>query len=75
MINPCPPKKDFQRIVSFEGVALRYEVKLLDCHPTDEKRRYVMNVYPSDDTFSMYEYEDRFIFYIIIFFFFLFYIF
>jgi hypothetical protein len=35
---------------------------LLECQAQDAKRRFVLSAYPSDDTFAMYEYEDRCVF-------------
>ncbi|KAH7826937.1 putative EF-hand domain-containing protein 1 [Monocercomonoides exilis] len=56
---PKPPKKDFSKMISFEGVVFRYKARLLDCKAQDAPRRFILSSYPSDDTIAIYEPDDR----------------
>lgn len=52
---PKPPMKDYFKYVDNDKMILRYTAKLNTTVPEDFDRRFIIQIYLSDDTLSIYE--------------------
>lgn len=53
------PKKDFKKMVRYDGVCLRFGAKLKSTKQVDRDRRFVISVYLADDDISVFEPKTR----------------
>ncbi|KAJ3377330.1 EF-hand domain-containing member C2 [Lobulomyces angularis] len=52
-------KFDFRRVLKYDGISLRFEAKLMSKSKIDRERRFIINLYPADDTISVFEPRQR----------------
>jgi len=56
---PKPPKRDFDRWATFEGVVYRFKARIIVpeamSHVADADRRFTVALYPMDDTLGIFE--------------------
>lgn len=50
-----PPRRDDAKMLNYQGVVLRYLLQLVNPHPIESCRRFVMSYDLSGDTISIYE--------------------
>jgi hypothetical protein len=53
------PKVDFKRMMAFDGVAIRFSAVLDSPRQLDRDRRFIVSLFPSDDTVSVFEPRQR----------------
>ncbi|KAI8809407.1 hypothetical protein BJ742DRAFT_747723 [Cladochytrium replicatum] len=53
------PKKDFRKISQFDGVTLRYSATLKSMKRVDQDRKFVISLYPADDSITVFEPHQR----------------
>ena len=53
------PKKDFKKMVLYDGVHLRFEARLKSTKQVDRDRRFVISLYLADDDISIFEPKTR----------------
>jgi hypothetical protein len=56
---PKAPKFDFKRMMQFDGVAIRFAAVLDSTRQLDRDRRFIVSLFPSDDTVSVFEPRQR----------------
>ncbi|TPX63615.1 hypothetical protein SpCBS45565_g06487 [Spizellomyces sp. 'palustris'] len=54
-----PPKKDFRKLMLYDGVVLRFSAVLRATKQVDRDRRFVVSFYVADDTVSVFEPKAR----------------
>jgi len=52
---PKPPKRDYNKLMEFDGEVYRFQASLVDPSPEDAVRRFVIQLYPQDDTLAIQE--------------------
>lgn len=52
---PKVPKKDFNKYMEYDREVYRFKARFVDPIPEDAMRRFVIQVYPQDDTVGVYE--------------------
>ncbi|KAA0166294.1 hypothetical protein FNF31_01520 [Cafeteria roenbergensis] len=56
---PRPPKRDFDKWATYEGVVYRFKTRLVFppelAHVADADRRFTVAIYPTDDTLGIFE--------------------
>ncbi|KAA6388635.1 MAG: hypothetical protein EZS28_015837 [Streblomastix strix] len=58
-LNPQPPKRDLEKRTNFERVVFSLKAHLLQFSRQDEKRRFTLNSFLGNDTFSVFEPLER----------------
>lgn len=53
------PKTDFKKIMLFDGITLRFSARLESTKQIDKDRKFVISLYVSDDTMSVWEPRQR----------------
>ncbi|KAI8849151.1 hypothetical protein BC829DRAFT_392048 [Chytridium lagenaria] len=53
------PKKDFKKMMMYDGVCLRYSGVLKSLKQVDRDRKFVISLYLADDTISVFEPHQR----------------
>ncbi|KAI8803501.1 hypothetical protein BJ742DRAFT_863526 [Cladochytrium replicatum] len=53
------PKKDFKKMAQFDGVTLRYSATLKSQKRVDQDRKFVISLYPADDSITVFEPHQR----------------
>ncbi|KAJ3323302.1 EF-hand domain-containing member C2 [Blyttiomyces sp. JEL0837] len=53
------PKKDFKKLMMYDGVALRFSAVLKTRKQVDRDRRFVISLYVADDSISVFEPHQR----------------
>ncbi|KAJ3214155.1 EF-hand domain-containing member C2 [Dinochytrium kinnereticum] len=53
------PKKDFKKLMMYDGVCLRYSGVLKSLKQVDRDRKFVISLYLADDTISVFEPHQR----------------
>lgn len=59
MVRPKPPKQDLVRLITYSGIILRFEAKMVNGEPEDENRRFIIGFFPADDHTACWELEVR----------------
>ncbi|KAJ3115917.1 EF-hand domain-containing member C2 [Phlyctochytrium bullatum] len=54
-----PPKKDFKKLVLYDGVCLRFSAVLKSLKQVDRDRKFVVSLYLADDTIAVFEPHQR----------------
>ncbi|KAJ3101076.1 EF-hand domain-containing member C2 [Phlyctochytrium planicorne] len=53
------PKKDFKKLMMYDGVCLRFSAVLKSLKQVDRDRKFVISLYLADDTISVFEPHQR----------------
>lgn len=54
-----PKKYDFKRMMQFDGIAIRFSAVLESDRQLDRDRRFIVSLFPSDDSISVFEPRQR----------------
>lgn len=57
--DPSPKKFNFSRVMQFDGIALRFSAILDSDRQLDRDRRFIVSLFPSDDSISVFEPRQR----------------
>ena len=57
--DPKPVKYDFKRMIKFDGVSLRFSSVLVSSKQIDKDRKFIVVLYPADDTIGVFEPKQR----------------
>lgn len=57
--EPQAAKYDFKRMMRFDGIAVRFSAVLNSDRQLDRDRRFIISLFPSDDTISVFEPRQR----------------
>lgn len=58
-LMPKVPKTDFKKLLSLDGVNLRFLAKFVDAARVDANRRFIITYYLANDTFQSFEKFER----------------
>jgi hypothetical protein len=58
-LAPTPPRKDMIKLMTLQGVILRFEARLDNGQFEDEIRRFIVCFFPADDSIAVYEFNTR----------------
>mmetsp|Transcript_41687 Transcript_41687/g.124527 ORF Transcript_41687/g.124527 Transcript_41687/m.124527 type:complete len:633 (+) Transcript_41687:1-1899(+) len=56
---PRPPRRDLNKLLAESDVVLRFEARMANRQKEDENRRFVVAVYPADDSVAVWEARQR----------------
>ena len=52
---PKPPKRDYNKLMAFDGQVYRFQCRFVDPSPEDSVRKFVIQLYPQDDSLAISE--------------------
>jgi len=58
-LTPRPPRRDINKMLVESDTVLRFEARMANNQPEDAHRRFVVNVYPADDSVAVWEARQR----------------
>lgn len=58
-LTPRPPLRDMKRLIADADKVMRFEAKLANDIPQDEKRRFIVAVFMADDSVGVWELKSR----------------
>lgn len=58
-LAPRPPQRDMKRLIADADKVMRFEAKLANNIPQDEKRRFIVAVFMADDSVGVWELKSR----------------
>jgi hypothetical protein len=58
-LHPKPPRKDIVKLIANDGMILRFSAKFKYPQPQDVRREFVIVYYIADDTFAVFERQQR----------------
>mmetsp|Transcript_31178 Transcript_31178/g.72663 ORF Transcript_31178/g.72663 Transcript_31178/m.72663 type:complete len:626 (+) Transcript_31178:102-1979(+) len=58
-LEPRPPRRDEVKLMEQASLCLRFQAQIVQAKPEDEKRRFVVVVYVSDDAVAVWEGKQR----------------